>query len=509
MRRARRFLDVLWVATARALITIALGAIVVVAYRDVVGDTIAIEPITVPKDFADAGLSSEVVAGKLRAALIGFQNASTSMHRAQIARIDAASLSQPDIVVPGAGFSVGSLTGWINSRLLTSNLRTKLHMPEQELIVGEITKISHDQFEFCVMLNENQVYRSTALFNAASINDEIALAAIQIVKTMAPYLYAAYKFETAHGDAARSQELWDLLDWIFLKRPDHDENVVLAHNLRGLLLWEEGNYADAAAELMLSTALAERAGMTDFGIAYNNLARLTYSLAVGKAPSDPDRHKSLEAAREFVNETLRRHAYAETYDTLGLIETAEGNERAAKRQFDVAASITPPAPEPFALRALLLEVDGPLQDLSHATSDWRTYLNLSREDLRRRASAEEYAAHAHNLITQAAELHDGGADRAGKLDRGTSDDHPRLFIAVDTPEGVFLPPALAADFVKRPDNQMVLMEACDDVRIAVHLWNTGYAGTRSEDILRSVNDLQQQRRRLDPGAPACVVWPPT
>jgi hypothetical protein len=63
LRHIRKF-------TTNAAIALALVAVCSVAYRDIVGDTISLQPISVPKSLADDGLTPEVVASNIRADLM-------------------------------------------------------------------------------------------------------------------------------------------------------------------------------------------------------------------------------------------------------------------------------------------------------------------------------------------------------------------------------------------------------------------------------------------------------
>ncbi len=321
MRRVLKFLDRCWTAATRVAIILALGAIGVVAYRDIAGDTLSLESITVPRTLVEAGLGPDVVATDMRVRLLHIVNESTTTMRRTSVSTDNPTTA-PDIVVPGTGYSIGSLTGWINARLLAPSLRGWLNLPFRKVISGEIVQSTND-YELRIRLNDREIYRTPTPFRQAEVGQEIDRAADEIAQQTLPYIYASYLFANPEGDADKQEKLARILSWIIATLPDTDENVVRAHNLRGLLLDEQGNEAEARSEFLLANSLAERAGIEGFEVAYLNLALLKLNAARATEDSHLKTEMLAQASQLVVQARARSPSSSAAFLLLGQIADAK------------------------------------------------------------------------------------------------------------------------------------------------------------------------------------------
>jgi hypothetical protein len=537
LRHIRKF-------TTNAAIALALVAVCSVAYRDIVGDTISLQPISVPKSLADDGLTPEVVASNIRADLMRVVDQSwTTMHHAQVSMADLDGTDAPDIVVPGTGYSLGGVTSWVNTRLLTPGLRARLHLPKRKVIGGEILQVEKN-YLICMRLNDQVIYESKIPVPHAELDHEIAKAADETAKQTIPFIYASYQYVSAHGDPAKFESAIEVLHWIVSTMPTDDENVVRAYNLQGLILERQGREGEARNEFTLASAIAERAGLGHFSVGYLNLADLTMEdvlKAIQAAYAEQGERKpillreasrELAKARQFAMQAVASDASeSANYESLAQVEEFEGYIAAmqdepgkaeaawiaAKRYCDIAISLAADEPAPYWYRANLLQLATPVHDVVQAIVDRYRALSISRRSRRKEDSSTNYLALEINLLGESDEIAGGYLDKT-LLPDPADDDLSWALIGTQTagPEMVSMAvldqstasQTLAQRRMER--RRQLLLEACDALHTVVQLWDTNDDDSVTLlDIQDSADRFDKARAPLATEVPRCLAWPGT
>lgn len=532
MRQFIKLLNALWTATTRIAILSAIVTVAVVVCRDIAGDTLLIETISVPRTLERAGLGSDAIATRLRSELTTLTtNAGTSMHNPSVAATGAAGPAAPDVVVPGTGITVGSLSSWISTRVLTVGWRHFLHLPERKTASGEIRQVGN-AFRMTLRLNDKAIYETDVAFDEQGIDQELRKAAIELAKHTFPYTYASYLYEIDRGDTAVVQAL---LDWIIRTYPATDENVIRAHNLRGAILVDQHDYPGAAEEFSWAETLARKAKLPDTYI-ITNLARNTILAANAEwniALATQSDSKLLTRAREqYLQQLEQAHGIVsmavpdgDTHYMHGLIHwqeavfaasrDAENNHAAAaRREFDSAATLADGDQDIFRLRASLLEWDAQRgRNAQHnddlIISDRRTFLFLAAKAKHHIGGLpEEYTKLAAVLIRQERDIEAHGIPMHGS---GSA----IVAIAGGAVEPVI--PTILTDAVDPSieaslQRHALLMEACECLRTALRLWNAG-DNEAIPDVINELAAVYQASKAMDPVARSCLAsprpWPQT
>ena len=173
----------LWKALGSLVIalagTIAVIVVAILLIQGLMRRTVAIEPISVPKELADKGYSPDVAAARLRDA----------MH-ALVARADARTEGPniamrgevPDIVVPTVGISVDNIV---------TAIRGFLHSNRRRSVSGEFV-IAEGRLWLRLRLNGKQIYASGSGGPVERPDALIAAAVPSVLKEIDPLVVAAY-----------------------------------------------------------------------------------------------------------------------------------------------------------------------------------------------------------------------------------------------------------------------------------------------------------------------------
>jgi hypothetical protein len=183
LRRAWKHTGLFWRALSSFTLSLsAMITVVVVAtllVQNLTRRTIAIEPVSVPKELAENGYTPDVAARRLRDAVNVFvAQAQTSMKGPEIAlRGDV-----PDIVVPTVGISIDSIAAAI---------RGFLHSNLHQSISGEFT-ITNRLLWLRLRIDGREFY-SSATGGAPERPDELLAAAVpEFFEKVQPYIVASY-----------------------------------------------------------------------------------------------------------------------------------------------------------------------------------------------------------------------------------------------------------------------------------------------------------------------------
>lgn len=551
MRRVLKRLDTMWTALTRITILIVIVAVGWVAYHDIAGDTVSLEAISVPKALAKKGLTPEVVATDIRGNLVKFVNQSnTTMHHTNVMMNGSVASTAPDIVVPGTGFSVGSMTSWINARLLSSGLRSRLHLPERRVVTGEIVQ-SDKGYTLCLRLNDEMIYQTDSPVAGDSINQEIETASVAVAKRTMPYMYASYLYSihlnsVGTDDAGKLATLRSVLHGIIDKLPYNDENVVYSFNLLGLVLTDSNDDEGAKADFNLANTLAERAGIEHFELAYINLAYATLQSAraaddaaneaANPKLADVQRAMTLELvarARRYANTAIARAPSAiQTYYPLSEIElfqahlAAESGDKAefdasvltTKRVYDAEIALAPDEPFAYWDRADLQAANTGVHDIIQAVADRYQGLDLLRKSQRHiPISSGDYLTLENDLVSESNEVAAGRLDNTREQDTSERDLIATLATSDAATAGAILPrqvaeppadPAVIADWRLRR-RRALLIEACEAVCDAARLVPSGADGDGTRRLVATTSrNLDDAGAEVGETIPACEATPP-
>lgn len=231
---------------------VAAGALL---YQVLNEQSIAIEPISVPKQLQDNGYTPDVAAARLRDALSKFaedanapslelQLQSDAPRPALVLHGDA-----PQFVLPGIGLSFEAVATYV---------RTFFRITGRRNISGEITFVDN---QIGLRLRKNGVvfYTSPEGVFRERPDELFAYAAPAVFDVTEPYLSAAARSHTHPADAIEMAKRI-IADW-----PQSDHNVAWAHNLIGLILHRRHRLAEAISHYQSAIKLDHR-----IATAYNN-----------------------------------------------------------------------------------------------------------------------------------------------------------------------------------------------------------------------------------------------
>ena len=195
------------------------GFIIVSIVCEVFHKVILIEPIEMPKRFMDAGYKPQVAASQLMGNLLFiYESMKTSSPNFII------TTTRPDVVVPGTGFTIRTIIGYLQSILHDPTTKITGDITEQDGIMKlhlringshiEIPGISHKELEDC-----------------------LTQAAYAILRETDHYILASYLFfdtDNKNIEEARKEVVQAIA-----KLPEKSEQKAQAYGLYGMILNEQ------------------------------------------------------------------------------------------------------------------------------------------------------------------------------------------------------------------------------------------------------------------------------
>ena len=295
--------NVISVFTSVLILVIVIGLVVSIT-RQVLENTVLIEPIQVPQSLVERGYTPEVVAHRLMDEVIAIRDEITSFKEG---RVLAADWTRADIQVPGAGISI---------KTYLSYLRTLIGVP-QTRIGGEITR-DGDMLSLRLRLRSPQGSHPNPLAQSATNLDDLLRAGAQdMVKSVDPYLLAFY-FASRDATVARQ-----LINYCLKNEPTDDD--YWAYNLEGTLYLRESDFDDA--EKMFQKALELK---PDFEVAVMNLGLMN---AV---------REDYEQAEEYFEKAIQLNPNVGLVHALkGLSFALRGDEKNTHVNYEKAVEIDP------------------------------------------------------------------------------------------------------------------------------------------------------------------------
>ena len=300
----------LWKALSSFTLTLsATIAVIVVATlltQELTRQTVAIEPISVPKELAEKGYAPDVAARRLRDAVNTFvARAQTSVAGPEIALKG----DVPDIVVPTVGISIDSI-----ARAMRGFLRMNRHRG----ISGEFT-IADGQLWLRLRLDGRQFYSSKAGGAVERPDELLAAAVLPMFKEVQPFTAASYLYKYKRD----SEEALKIAQKVTARSPAPDQSVVNFYFLESWILGDRRNYTEASLAGKQALRLAPRSAP-----AHNVLGALL-----------SNQHKFEQAMAEY-REVLRiDFKQSDTHANIGLILQAQHRYEEAAAEFRTAIGL--------------------------------------------------------------------------------------------------------------------------------------------------------------------------
>jgi tetratricopeptide (TPR) repeat protein len=274
-------------------------AIVVLLLRSVSADFVSIEPISVPKIFAENGYTPDVASQRLRDALNSFaKNTGSSMQSPSL----AVTSEFPKITVPKVDVSLDTAAALI---------RNVFHIGSSRDISGEFV-LQDNLVWLRVRLNGREVFASQNGVTPSKLDDLFATAAPYIVQEVQPYLIATSLYKEGNPEKAI-----EIAENIISRFPESDINFQWSLVVKAKYFLDlpepKGAEAEAllrrvidlnprheAAHYNLGVALGLRAHGSNVHAAdnYNSQAAEEYTRAIEIKPDDPLAHNNLGVALE-------------------------------------------------------------------------------------------------------------------------------------------------------------------------------------------------------------------
>jgi tetratricopeptide (TPR) repeat protein len=289
----------------KCLTLVVVLVILIIVYDGLTRHVTVVDTISVPKPLVDRGYTQDVAAQRFRDAIAKFVvPLKTDLRTSEV----ALHAEQPDIVVPTVGISLDAVM---------SLLRSLWRSTSSQSMGGELT-IDDDKLWLRLRLNGVEFYRSKEGADPQDLDGVFAAAVPEAIRKIAPYLLAQSYYNSKNLDGA-----FDLAKWITDTLPESNENVTHAYNLRGIILTQRKQYAEA--EEQLRKAVEANAQFAPPHVNLGNIRRAT-----NKLPEAIDEYR--KAIQLNSRDALARNL-------LGIVLSDTGKQDEAVRELRAASAI--------------------------------------------------------------------------------------------------------------------------------------------------------------------------
>jgi tetratricopeptide (TPR) repeat protein len=354
-------IDIAWRglgALIRVLIIVLSFAAAMYGFREMTHHTLIIESVSVPKQYADAGITSDVIANRIKDAVDAIEvNTKTSMHKDRVG-MRSDELSAPDVEVPGTKLGLRSVIEMIRA-IFPSVAQSTNVGGEITLSLPRMTSTSaNDQGTASLTIRfKRGSDTGEPIVMSASGNDVQALAqnaAEAILREINPYVLAVYRYH--HGDAESALKLAEGTAGDLTLNTRHR---AAAFNLCGLILDDYGKRNEAIAAYRKSVeldpkfagyysnwgrALAEQGQFDEAISKYKKSIELDRKFAVGyyNWGSALDEQQKYEAAATKYQKAVELDSnYAQAYNNLGRVLAELQRYSAAIAEYQKAVKADP------------------------------------------------------------------------------------------------------------------------------------------------------------------------
>ena len=349
------------------------------------------------------------------------------------------------------------------------------------------------QYRLYLHTNSGAILVTASIFTVDEFDAIVHRASQDLALRVTPFQYASYLFFEQKTDDLKLREL--LMGIMATSSPD-DESVARAHNMMGNILAYRGDIAHARAVFERANTVAERAGISDFDVAYLNLANLDL---IGAASIQFAGARSLliHEARDYAAMALARNPLnGDTYVVLGRICELEGFDASAQEDYDTAISMPRQSytASAYWYRANLEFKTG---HYYRAAEDQTEYLYFTQNENQNIKGIATQYLRLHNFLLQTIRS-EAARTQETRINIPASD-----IIATTNAWGLHLD---TLDYGRVPDQTQgteaaVLQAGCDALRMVVRLWNQGDTdGVNFLTVIADPADVAK-RQRSAPNAP--------
>jgi tetratricopeptide (TPR) repeat protein len=245
------------VANIFAAISTVVGIIIcILVVQELSRDLVTIEPISVPRTFADNGFTPEVASHRLLDAIGNFPRTITANSSRQIDDLPSSMQilnitprdELQDFVVPTIGLSLNAIV---------SSIRSVLHSASGQSISGEI--ILHDNLAWLRLRVDGQpVFTSATGVAPENLDQLLASAAPAVIEKIKPYLAAVALYHDHPAEAVEKAQ--DIIDRVTAsdvnaRLKETDANVEWSYILMGRYHGDRRDYVQAEKYLRKAIAL--------------------------------------------------------------------------------------------------------------------------------------------------------------------------------------------------------------------------------------------------------------
>ena len=199
-------------------------AVVVLVLQSLTADVISIEPLSVPKIFADNGYTADVARERLRDAINNFAANSSTMPTPGLALTS----ELPKITIPKFEISVDAIGTLV---------RSVFHFGRSRDISGEFI-LRDDLVWLRLRVNEKPVFESHGV-PPSNVDELLASAAPKILEEIQPYLVAANIYNQKPDDAV------ERADDLIARFPETDVNAQWSLVLKASYFLDRRDYKSA------------------------------------------------------------------------------------------------------------------------------------------------------------------------------------------------------------------------------------------------------------------------
>jgi tetratricopeptide (TPR) repeat protein len=282
-------------------------AILVVFAQSIITEIVNVEPISVPKRFAEDGYSSDVASERVRDALARFaKQTGSSMQSPHVALTS----ELPKITVPKVDISLDTATALV---------RNLLHLGNTRNISGEFV-LEKDVVWLRLRIDGQEIFTgTTAGYDLEKLDNLLDAAAPSILEEIRPYLIASATYK---ADPDRALQM---AQGIIARLPASDINVQWSYVLEGKYYLDR--HDATSAESCLRQALHSN----------SKNAAAHYSLAVALE----NEGRIADAIAEYHRAIDIQPSTAVAHNNLGVLLKKQGNIDAALTEYRLAIAWDP------------------------------------------------------------------------------------------------------------------------------------------------------------------------
>jgi tetratricopeptide (TPR) repeat protein len=235
------------------LVLALLGVVIWETWRE----TLAVEPVSVPAGLAERGYTPEIMASRLAAAMKAIQEKAATLKETKNVDTDRRDV---DIIVPVADVSVRTIAYYLRQLFGKTNHRVSGDVTLLSDLSNAGAQTTNEGYQLQLVLRFDRSYTEpgTLVGSESNIDDLIFRGAIDALRMVDPYVYAAYEYvrERSEGISSEFTNTRKAIEDILRTPPKHDD--AWAWNLWGNVLTELGSTTEAVTKYKNALSLDPR-----------------------------------------------------------------------------------------------------------------------------------------------------------------------------------------------------------------------------------------------------------